>query len=224
LATPYEYIYFATNTVGTNTISGLTRGVAGTTAHAFFAGAIVAQGLLAEDIVASVPWKFDDQSPTTTVVTIPATGSIPASYLGINYSCIRIEWAARTGSPRTEDLILMQFNGDQGSNYEYQNLSVLSAVATPSLSTPTAGIRVGFAAGGLVTVVTNTGWIEIPFFGTASVRRTAQAQCWRHDSVLGLDINGGNWANVVSAITSVTIFVNAASFIAPTRIVTWLKP
>src|ERR1700738_3696291 len=55
LATPYEYIYFATNTVGTNTISGLTRGVAGTTAHAFFAGAIVAQGLLAEDIVASVP-------------------------------------------------------------------------------------------------------------------------------------------------------------------------
>ena len=101
---------------------------------------------------------------------------------------------------------------------------MFSAVITPALTTPAGGIRVGVAAGGLVTVVTNTGWIEIPFFGASSVRRTTQAQCWRHDSVVGLDINGGNWANLGNPITSITLFVNSASFVAPTRIVTWLKP
>lgn len=53
LATPYEYVYCTTNTVGTNTLGGLTRGVAGTSAHAFFAGATLAYALLADDLTAS---------------------------------------------------------------------------------------------------------------------------------------------------------------------------
>src|SRR5215472_2739876 len=82
LATPFEYAYYTNNNTGTNTLSGLTRGVAGTTAKAFFAGATIAVGLLAEDIVASSPWKFGE----ATIATNTATWSnIPASYLGITW-------------------------------------------------------------------------------------------------------------------------------------------
>lgn len=121
LATPYEYVYCGNNNTGTNTFGTLTRGVANTTAHAFFAGAIIAQGLLAEDFIGSAPWKFDDQVLSAAAqCLIPATGSIPSAYLGITWRHLEIRYSLRAaGAPNNFTSLFMQFNGDFSVAYAW---------------------------------------------------------------------------------------------------------
>jgi hypothetical protein len=229
LATPYEYAYYTNNNTGTNTISGLTRGVAGTTGHGFFAGALVAQGILAEDIYASVPWKFDDQllgGPGASIV-IPSSGSIPASYLGATWRGIRIRWSLLTTSGNHGDFVQMRFNGDTAANYDYQALVGAAAAASATSSGSATSFRVGSTVGGLGTAGHwGQGWIEIfDAFNTVKMK-TFIAACYSYDggSAITEEMDGGNWHTSASPITSITLFPSAGNFATNCLVTTELLP
>jgi hypothetical protein len=227
LATPYEYVYCGNNNTGTNTFSGLTRGVAGTTAHSFFAGATIAQGLLAEDIMASVPWKFDEQIPgAVSSITIPASGSIPATYLGINWRAILIKFKVRTSSANGNDNLQIQFNGDSGGNYDYSQFgwSSTNPMTASNVANQTQAV-VGTIAGGTSTAgrISN-GWIEI--FGYSDVTvHSYLAENYQSYGVGGWKYVG-EWHGTAAAITSVKLLLSAGNYASSPSclITTYLLP
>lgn len=81
---PFEVAYFTTNTVGTNTISGLVRGQEGTSAKAFLAGATVSQ-IISQGLIAQL-LRLDVQASQLTVgpIQVPrsAGGAAPGSQYG----------------------------------------------------------------------------------------------------------------------------------------------
>ena len=131
LATPFEYQQvngIAGNVLTFGPGGGTAQRVAyaSTTPRAFLAGSIpnapiIAAGMLAEDIVASSPWKFDDQSVSAVAqILIPAAGSIPASYLGITWRHLEIRFRLRTGGAANGvSSLFVQFDGDTSANYAW---------------------------------------------------------------------------------------------------------
>ena len=224
-ATPFEYATYTNNNTGTNTLSGLTRGVAGTTGHSFFAGAIVAQGMLAEDFVASTPWKFDEQTPSGVAsITIPASGAIPASYLGVPFRHILIKWSARTTSANGGDSLLMTINGDAGAHYAYQLRDSVGASVTTSLATGQTSTLAGTIAGGTTAAnFTNTGSIEFESFYATTTNKKGWFRCCRNDG-LAAGIREAFWEwQQLAAITSITLSAASGSF-ANALFTTYLWP
>jgi hypothetical protein len=231
LATPYEYAYYNNNNTGTNTISGMTRGVAGTTAKSFFANALVAQGIIAEDIYASVPWKFDEQSPAGTAasVLIPASGSIPASYLGVSWRCIHIRYQLRTNSGNATDFLTLRLGTgggavDASANYNQQNLQGSAAVASAGSSGGTTSIRAGILIGGTGTA-TKIAQGEIVIFNYAGTTFqkviTALNGNWPGSGNPSTELDWGDWSNT-GAITSVSLIASAGNVTG--LVTTYLEP
>ncbi len=227
LATPYEYVAITANNTGTNTLT-ITRGQASTTAKAFFAGATIACALLAEDLVAGVPWTIDVQTPTSgSVITIPASGSIPASYLGTTWSTIRVEWAVRTTSGNNFDSLSGQFNGDSGAHYNYELRDTVATNVTAGTTANATSILAGTVAGGaLAAVYQNSGWLDI--FNYANTTWVKKGFCWcmRNDiGGFGMRESGWEWAPTVqAAITSIALTISAGAYATGCRFTTRLLP
>lgn len=228
LATPFEYVDYTSNVVGTNTISGLTRGVAGTTAHAFSAGAIVAQGLLVEDILASVPWKFDEMAPSgVALFTIPASGTIPASYLGVPWRHILIEWVARTSVAGNADVFL-QYNGDGAANYSYQQL--YGTANTVTFANPTAGVaqgNIGQVPGSPFGTGFGSGSIKINHFASTLIQKIARGDSSYIAATVATSLElrrSMYWNNSAAPITSITFGLSTGTFTAGSLITTYLIP
>jgi hypothetical protein len=229
LATPFEYASYTSNNTGTNTLSGLTRGEASTTAKNFSAGAIVAVGWLAEDLIASVPWKFEEQTVSAvSAVTIPASGTIPASYLGINWRHLEIRYRLRTSAaPNGTASLYMQFNGDASGNYAWAQL-----FNTPPSS---AGYNEQFAQtwigigllpqGGATAGMFGQGEIKIEDYAAAQIKK---ARGWT-DGSFGLGTPGlqfalrhGFW-NGTGALTTIRLFPSDGSTVTG-EVTTYLTP
>jgi hypothetical protein len=232
LATPYEYQQV--NVISGNVLTfgpgggAATRSsFAGTTPKSFFAGATVAATLLAEDIVASAPWKYDEQTPTTTSVTIPASGSIPASYLGVSWRHIQIKWTGRTTSGNNSDQLGIQFNGDTGASYDNQVLLVNAGTTTPAQSFANTVGRVGFVPGATTGApILSAGRIEIFNYVTNTARRYVEAFCIQNVAgiTFGFEMNATGWRNSTAAITSILLAPTTGSFASNTLFTTYLIP
>lgn len=129
LSTNYEYQ--PVNAIAGNVLTfGLGGGAAsraayaGTTPKSYSAGATIAVVMLAEDIVASAPWKFDEQIVSgVSSIRIPAAGSFPTSYLGVNFRHIEIVYRLRDlGAGVGVGQLRMQWNGDTTASYFWGNL------------------------------------------------------------------------------------------------------
>lgn len=233
LATPFEYQ--PVNTIAGNVLTFGPGGgaasraaYAGTTPRAYFAGATVAAGMLAEDIIASAPWKFDDQSPTASSVTIPASGTIPASYLGINWRDLLIVGIARSNAAQQATTMFYTFNGDSGPNYTWQKgifnngtvTHVTSGVATTSID----NLRIP-AANALANYAGYFRILICDFAQTTFYKHTeAFSQSYETATAAGeFEIVGsGNWQNT-AAITSVLLSLTG-SLVAGSRIRSYLIP
>lgn len=242
LATPFEYqqvngISGNVLTFGPGGGSAQRVAYAGTTPKSFFSGSvgppvkcpIIAVGLLAEDLVASFTTKFDEQTPTSgSSITIPASGTIPSSYLGVPYRHIEIEWTARTNSTNGGDVIGLQLNLDSGANYDWNGFGMAASALTPiGVTTGATNIRVGVAAGGATAAgIAGKGKIEIIDAFETSFRKFVKADCVRNDaSAFGNDQTYGDWHPATPvAITSITLLLAAGAFVAGSRITTRLKP
>jgi hypothetical protein len=225
LATNFEYIDYTNNNTGTNTISGITRGVAGSTAHAFSAGAVIAQGFLVEDILASTAWKFDHQTPTGIgTITIPASGTIPASYLGTSWQALEIMWHARTTSGNNSDVMTMTHNGDNTANYDTFIQDLGGTYAQNSILGGTS-MRPGVIAGGTLGAgLFNSGRITIWNYGATGARRPWVSEVFRNDIASGVGIYNGAWRNTANAITSITLAAAAGNFASGSWFATRLIP
>jgi len=230
LATPYEYqqvnaIAGNVLTFGPGGGAAARSSFAGTTPKAFFAGATVAAGWLAEDILASAPWKFDEQTPTGTSVTVPASGSIPASYLGINWRQLRVVITGRTALAAALDSIGLRFNGDTASNYTWSALAATAATPTGVLPTGATSIPVGqLPAASAPASLPGVIEIIIPEYASTGFLRIARSTIGAHGGGTNFEdaIFFGNWNSSV-ALTSFTVFASGA-FVTPTRITTYLEP
>lgn len=227
-ATPFEYCDYTNNNTGTNTISGLTRGVAGTTPHSFFAGATVAQGLLAEDILASAPWKFDDQSPSgVNSVTIPAVGSIPSSYLGVSWRDICIKFHGQASTTGSQGVFL-QFNTDTGAHY-YSNLLEGSNVTVNSENLGATSGSTGSVTG-TTSGNAGSGTIWIRGYNQTALKVAWLYQSFRLDGGATGNTHtqhgGGNWVPVTPArVTSILLFLQAGANWQPgSYVTTCLEP
>ena len=230
LATPYEYCYYTANNTGTNTISSITRGVAGTTAKAFFAGATIAVGWLAEDILSSAPWKFDEQSPSgVSTITIPAAGSIPASYLGVNFRHITIEWLIRSSAAAFNADLYFQLNGDTATSYVGHTLSGSNSAAVYT-NPPSGGVATGIVG------LAPAGSMAAGLFGHGSIKFTDFAQSvgfhiGRGEShymqagttTSAIYLRSASWNQLVP-ITSILLGLSGGTFVAGSRITTYLWP
>jgi hypothetical protein len=232
LATPYEYQ--PVNNVTGNVLTfgvgggGASRAAyAGTTPRAYFAGSTVAAVMLAEDLMSSFAWKFDEQILVGTAATIrvPAAGSIPASYLGIAFRHIQIRWKIPTTTNTTATAVSAQFNGDGGTNYIVAGLDVISGTPTSFQSSANTAFRIGAVSGTNTPGNQATGTTDINDAFSSTTFRGVTSACWRADSGgTGLEFCGGQWSNSSAPITSIVMFPNAGSFAVGTMVTTYLIP
>jgi hypothetical protein len=195
----------------------------GTTPKAYSAGATVAVVALAEDIVASAPWKFDDQTLSGSSVRIPASGSIPSSYLGISYRGLRIRWKVRTTSGNTVDTLGLTFNGDAGANYRLDVAKVEGGVATDPEATGQSSIQVSDVPGGSAAAnLYASGFIEIPG-AFDSFNKTLQIQSTGADSVLRMWAMAAIWFGT-APVASMGMALSAGSWATGSYVATELIP
>lgn len=235
LATPYEYQ--PVNTVVGNVLTfGLGGGGASraaysnTTNHAYFAGATVALASLAEDYIASVPWKFDEQSPSGVgSVRIPASGTIPASYLGVNYRHLQIIGIARGDTAALFADIWLQFHGDTATNYDYNQLVGNNAAASSFGVQSTANPAIArMPAASAPAGVAGDFTIDVVHFANTAFAKHAKGLCASFEGT-GL----ANWYNIFrsvhwftsgTAVDFLTLGCSAGNFAAGTLICTYLIP
>lgn len=233
LATPYEYQ--PVNTIVGNVLTfGLGGGsasraaYAGTTNHAYFAGATVALVSLAEDFVGSTPWKFDEQFPSGVAsISIPASGTIPSSYLGVNYRHIQIEWVARTSVSANADVFL-QYNGDGTFNYSYQQL--FGTANTITYTNPTAAVgqgNIGQVPGSPFGTGFGTGSVKINHAFSTLTQKVARGD----SSYIAASVTTSlslwrtmYWNNSATAINLITFGLSTGNFAAGSLVTTYLIP
>ena len=200
---------------------------AGTTPTSYSPGATVAVVALAEDIIASTELKFDEQTLSGgSSVTIPASGSLPPSYLGVSWRHLEIEVIGRSTAAATNDILNVRFNGDVGNDYFWSNLA--ATTSTPSAQVPTqatAGI-VGLVTGATASA-TVPGMVRIwlPEYTNTTWARTWLGSMGFQSGGTGFELAQfqGNW-NQTSALTSVTLFLSNGQWVSGSRIITRLQP
>lgn len=143
--------------------------------------------------------------------TVPSGGVSSITFAGLptggQYSHLQIRWIAKTDRTETDDVVLMQFNSDTGSNYSWHWLRGNGSAALGSASTSTSNIAVQYGASGDSGATDTFGIVvmDILDYGSTSKYKTTR-------SLQGFDLNGsgwiylqsGNWQST-SAITSITL-------------------
>lgn len=204
LATPYEYQ--PVNAIAGNVLTfGPGGGVAsrasyaGTTPRAYFSGATVAAVLLAEDIVASAPWKIFEQYVTSGTVASFNPTSIPNTYRDLE-----VFWGAVTDQSSGQFLNL-QANADTGNNYSWSaGLILIGGSTVNSSGNSQNSARIGTAgtvyAAGKFTLHN----YAIPLVGTY---RQFNGTWWQDSDTTGADgTSAGEWKNNANPLTSLLIF------------------
>lgn len=236
LNTPFEYqqvngISGNVLTFGPGGGSASRVSYAGTTPRAFLSGSIpnapiIAAGMLAEDIVASSTWKFDEQilGAAAPNVRIPAAGSIPPTYLGITWRHLEIIWTARSDQASVTTLNA-QLNGDNANHYFNQDNLAAGVVVGTSANTTASSARVGTL--GTTADPFSSGKFVIPFY-TIGPRINFLYEALRND--VGVTNNfGSEWGvsgwSGAAPVTSILLFPFATgNFVAGTVFTTYLKP
>jgi hypothetical protein len=201
---------------------------AGTTPRSFLAGATVAAALLAEDIAASSPWKYDDQSAAGVgQVNIPASGTIPPSILGIPFRHIEITWVLRSALVAVTDTLNLRINSDIAQNYFYTRSVLGSSYSTTGVQNPNPGfVQVASIPGASSAAnAYGSGTIKIPMAFLTGIQRTVECRNVRQDTgnAPTPEFASGVWVNTANAVTSVSLLTNGALFAGGT-ITTYLVP
>jgi hypothetical protein len=143
-------------------------------------------------------------------VTVPATAVSSITFSGIpttGYSHLQIRAAIFSNANQSD--VRVQFNGDTATNYSNHGLYGSGASATANGNANTT-----FAYGGLTGDTTRCGVTIIDILDYANTNKNKTLR-----NISGVDQNGsgyvelqsGNWRNT-AAITSITIFTNAANY------------
>lgn len=147
------------------------------------------------------------ESIATTTVGASAVSSITFSSIPATYTHLQIR--ANIFSNANQSDVRVQFNGDTGTNYSQHGLYGSGTAATAGGTANSV-----FALGGLSGDTTRCGVTIIDILDYANTNKYKTNR-----TLAGVDQNGsgyvvlesGNWRNT-AAITSITIFTNAANY------------
>jgi len=128
--------------------------------------------------------------------------SIPATYTDLVLVC-------NTASSASNPDLLMQFNGDTGTNYSDTVLTGNGTTASSARRSTQATIRVGYSAAPDTSTAFHNAVIHIMNYANATTNKTAIARS-NHASY-GTDLTTGLWRST-AAITSVLLKVSSSTF------------
>jgi hypothetical protein len=142
---------------------------------------------------------------TTTLTSGQAT--ITFTLIPSGYKHLQIRSIAKTDRAETDDVILMQFNGDTAANYSSHILRGNGSVAIAGGSANTSNIGLQYAATGNsgATNMFAASVVDILDYGDTNKYKTTR-------TLNGMDLNGSGWIYLQSgnwrstaAITSITL-------------------
>lgn len=137
------------------------------------------------------------------------------------YRHLCILYVAR-GDNGANQVLGAQFNGDTGANYDQETLTGVGAGASATGAVASTSLRVGGVIGtGGPTLAFATGEIWFPYYSTTTQDKGALGR-YSYPGTLNavdqvLEVPCGTWRTANAAISSITLFPGAGSFIANTR-------
>lgn len=136
-----------------------------------------------------------------------AQSSVTFSSIPSTYTHLQLRWIGKTDRPETDDVTLVQFNSDTGSNYSWHWLRGNGTVAAAGATSNASSIAIQYGATGDsgASNIFAGAVIDILEYKNTNMYKTIR-------SSQGLDLNGsgwiyltsGNWRNT-NAITSITL-------------------
>jgi hypothetical protein len=150
---------------------------------------------------------------------VGSTASITFSSIPQTFRGLMVMWRARdVGVGTTLSSMLMQLNGDNGNNYDYQLNSGNGSSITTGENLAGSAIRIGSSTnGGAVANAFGSGAIWIPnYIGTTGHKEcnyTAGVKWGTSTGTLATNSGSGWWRNT-AAITSITLFVSGNNMAA----------
>ena len=155
------------------------------------------------------------------VVVIPQVLGGPQGVVDItvpsNRMFVRVDWWARSNSVNAGDILFLNFNGDVGANYDYENVGFLGAVVpAPAQAIGVNNLRVGLVPGAAAGAgLWNVGWFVVGVVNQTGARRGYTSAGFRNDNAFGFEMNSGAWHNTVDPVRSMRLTIaGAPSFLA----------
>lgn len=148
-----------------------------------------------------------------TLVTGSAAASIDFTSIPAHWTHLIVKVDGRSSGAVVADYVRMRFNGDSGSNYNYQQLAAVNAAITAGPGVGVTGIIVLPIAGSSASAsVSGGGVVEVPSYAGTTWHKSVHA----HGSVSGtdaagtqeVDVFGGRWRSS-SAINQITLTLNS---------------
>ncbi len=149
---------------------------------------------------------------TTTVIS--SVASIVFSPIA-GFTNLRVVWDARSAAAAVADNIWVRFNGDSGSNYDYQTLNGQASSATAAETFGASRLIVGqVPAASDAAGLSGSGTVAIANYRGAIFNKNASAVSNRKIGTssgnLGTNVYTGAWRNT-AAITSLTFGVDSGN-------------
>lgn len=145
-----------------------------------------------------------------------------------SYSSVIIKVWGRTDAASAEENILIRFNADTGTNYDYQMALTFGTTASASEGVAVDSIIAGGVPGTTVAAgASGVAEISIPFYRNTTFDKDVLVNSYaKRGTATGTfrqRVVGGTWRNT-AAITSVTVALTAGNFLAGSVIEVWMVP
>jgi hypothetical protein len=205
--------------VSGTTFSALTRGAEGTSGAAHANGALVEHVITAASLVAAVTDRV--QVVKLEAVQLSADGNFDFQSIPQTYTSLRIVGLVRSNEIADRPTVCLRVNGDTGNNYDSHDIQ---SVGTVPAAGEIYGLNLGSAgnAPGANAPTGSFGLVELDIHHyTLAINKliAARTECkWGTTAgKMRTALNAIYWRSN-TAITSVQIFSNAGSYIAPSKL------
>jgi hypothetical protein len=155
------------------------------------------------------------------VLGAPAA-TITFSSIPGTYRHLMIEWQGASNNVGGAITLMMRFNGDTGTNYDWAANIFSGAGVASSADSGTGDITMNVGAiGGTTSTGTSGGRIDIQNYAATTLQKTAISHSTTKNANTAGNVfwkaTGAHWRSSV-AVTSVALFPSAGSFITGTMI------
>jgi hypothetical protein len=168
----------------------------------------ILKGVVASGITGRLnTWAPTSAYDALSTVIVPSGGLSSITFAGIpqtGYSHLQIRAIAKTDRADTDDVILMQFNGDTAANYSWHILRGNSSVAASGATANASNISIQYGATGNsgATNIFAGSVVDILDYQNANKNKTTR-------TLNGMDLNGSGWIYLQSGNWRSTAAINS---------------
>lgn len=176
-----------------------------------------ASGTLPTTSFGTLPIKIDEQTPSgvasTNAITVPTWATL-----------VLTEWEILTTSGNTTDVAFLQFNSDNGANYNAIRSVLGGTYSSTGRATGQTSIVIGAVPGSSTEFAAGSTKVFFPR-ETGKPRRVLSVST-RGDSTNepAPELTGGTWTNTLNGIATIVYSVSAGNYAGGSRLTTWAYP